>query len=497
MGGLIEIVGVMPFGFRFPNNEEAWIPASLDWEVSPNDETENWTFMQVFGRLKPGVSQDAATAAISGHLAQLREEDPIFTADQEGRPDEIVHTVSPFADAFLRPEAKRSTYVMFGAALLTLLIACGNVANLLLARFAKRSKELAVRSALGAGRGGLIRLILTEAFLVTFIGSSLGIVLMLTGIRYIKTRILEVESFSSWSATAAMRLPEWVEFGVDARVVVFIVGVVLFSGLASGIFPAWRALRTDIVRELNDESRAASNRSIGHLSRLLVVGQIALTTALMVGMGLTMRTLHRLHNVNFNLNPHNILTLRVALDKEIFQEEFNGLILAFQTLLDALEAHPDVIFAATARQMPMASEYGTQYSLEGVEYPEDTDFPSARFNTVSSHYLKTLRVSLLQGRWFDRTDTPDRGPVTVVNNLLAEKSWPGEDPIGKRISLHWGQPNWREEAVWHTVVGVVPDLKMRDWRQGRSGARFVLPDLAVWEGSGESEQQSAPQLHLR
>ena len=250
---------------------------------------------------------------------------------------------------------------MFGAALLTLLIACGNVANLLLARFAKRSKELAVRSALGAGRGGLIRLILTEAFLVTFIGSSLGIVLMLTGIRYIKTRILEVESFSSWSATAAMRLPEWVEFGVDARVVVFIVGVVLFSGLASGIFPAWRALRTDIVRELNDESRAASNRSIGHLSRLLVVGQIALTTALMVGMGLTMRTLHRLHNVNFNLNPHNILTLRVALDKEIFQEEFNGLILAFQTLLDALEAHPDVIFAATARQMPMASEYGTQY----------------------------------------------------------------------------------------------------------------------------------------
>ncbi len=390
----------------------------------------------------------------------MLEEDSLLWAEQEERPDATLYTVTPFADEFLRPEAKRSAYAMFGAALLVLLIGCGNVANLLLARYAGRSKEFAIRSALGAGRRGLIRLILAEAFLVSFAGSILGFGVMLMGVRFLRARLLELDNFSRSAGTAAMKLPDWVEFGVDFRVTAFTAGVVAFSVLVAGIFPAWRVFRTDIVGELNNESRAASSRSIGRLSRFLVSGQIALTAALLVGMGLTMRTLHKLHSVDYNLDPRNILTMRISLDEKTYGPDNDAGARAFQRLLDAWESHPEVISAATSRRMPMSDEYDTRYALEGLDYPVGGEFPRARYNTVSPHYLKTLGVSLLAGRWFDRTDTPDKGPVTVVNSLLAEKAWPGEDAVGKRIGVHWGSPDWREWAVWHTVVGVVPNLKM-------------------------------------
>ena len=460
-GEMKEIVGVMPPGFRFPNNEESWLPAPLNWEASFNDEdVEGWTWIRIFGRLKAGVSADSATTAVRGHVRQLVEEDSVLWANQDDRPDFTLYTVTPFADEYLRPEAKRSAYAMFGAALLVLLIVCGNVANLLLARYVGRSREFAIRSALGAGRLGLIRLIFTEAFLVSFAGSILGIGVMLIGVRYLRARLLELDNFSRFAATAATKLPDWVDFGFDLRVTAFTAGVVVFSVLVSGVFPAWRAYRTDVVGELNNESRAASSRRFGRLSRSLVSGQIALTSALLVGMGLTMRTLYRLHRIEYNLDTRNILTMRISLDSKTYERANSAAVLAFQRLLDAWESHPEVISAATSRRMPMSDEYSTRYALEGLEYPAGGDFPRARYNTVSSHYLETLGVSLLAGRWFDRTDTPDKEPVTVVNSLLAEKAWPGQDPVGRRIGVHWGSPDWREWAVWHTVVGVVPNLKM-------------------------------------
>ena len=460
-GALTEIVGVMPPGFRFPDDEETWMPAPLDWEnpTSWDDSTgESWVV--VFGRLRSGVDSDAATASVRGHLRQIREEEPVFTADQEGRADDVIHTVAPFADEFIRPEARRSAYALFGASLLILLIACCNVANLLLAHFAKRSRELAIRGALGATRVGLIRLILTEALLVSLIGGALGAVLMLFGIEFITARILEIDQFFSYSATAAMTLPGWVDFDVDARVVCFVLAVVFFSTLMTGIFPAWRMARTEFAPELNDESRGASGSRVNRVNRTLVVGQIALSVALLVGMGLTMRTAHRLNNVDLNLDPENVLTARVALDEKSHIGKSKETVVAYHKLLDAVEAHPDVVAAASARKMPLAQEYRTRYSGDGVEYPAGFEFPVARYNTVSSGYFETLGVPLLNGRAFERTDTHLRCPVTIVNDLLAERAWPGEDPIGKRIGVHWGQPNWREEAVWHTVVGVVPDLKM-------------------------------------
>ena len=296
---LTEIVGVMPPGVSFPDDEETWMPAPLDWEnpTSWDDSTASHGWW-CSGDFVPESTRMRPQPRFAGTLRQIREEEPVFTADQEGRADDVIHTVAPFADEFIRPEARRSAYALFGASLLILLIACCNVANLLLAHFAKRSRELAIRGALGATRVGLIRLILTEALLVSLIGGALGAVLMLFGIEFITARILEIDQFFSYSATAAMTLPGWVDFDVDARIVCFVLAVVFFSTLMTGIFPAWRMARTEFAPELNDESRGASGSRVNRVNRTLVVGQIALSVALLVGMGLTMRTSHRLNNVD-------------------------------------------------------------------------------------------------------------------------------------------------------------------------------------------------------
>jgi len=447
-GEVSTVVGVMPEGFYFPMNEQLWVPYRQNTAEMERDEG---TWLGVFGRLKDGVSREAALAEFSTIAQRLAMEYP---ETNEG----VGATVEPYTERFVGPELSALLYTMLAAVFLVLVIACVNVANLLLARVSVRSKELAIRSALGAGRLRIVMQFLSETFTLAAVGAGLGLVIAWVGIRLFD------------NAVARSEPPYWMAFELDGAVLVFAIALTVVAAVMAGILPALKASGAKVNEILKDESRGTSSLRIGKLSRSLVVAEIALSCGLLVAAGLMIKSVVNLGNLDFGLDTEGVMTARVGLFESDYPDE-TARLQFFEQTVARLEAHPAVAVASLASGLPTTGRGGRpHFAVEGEIYEADQDYPLARQIIVTPKHFETFGVSVLQGRDFGTQDTRDNLPVALVNLPFAEKYFPGESPIGRRIRV--GESD--SEEPWLTIVGVVPDMYL-DPPENEEPEGFYVP----------------------
>jgi putative ABC transport system permease protein len=428
-GESVTIVGVMPEGFGFPSKHEVWMP----YRYNAKEHKRSELGMPFYARLKPGVTLGQAQAELDVIAANLAK---TYPATNEG----IGFRATPMRDNEIKAH-RRQLYALLGSVVFVLLIACANVANLMLAKAATRSREVAIRTALGAGRPRIIRQVLTEGLLLGVVGGGLGVILSMWSIDLIRTMIPEP--------------PFWVRFELDWRVMIFAVIATLFSSALFALLPAMQASQPDLSAELKEGGRVnTGSAETLRLRGLLVVAQVALALILLVGAGLMMRSFMHLQNAKQGFDADNLLTFRVGLPPEQYTDE--NVVRAFWSRLrQNLRALPGVEDAAFIGQLP-AAIYLQPFQVEGQPDPTRlTDSLLAVARTASPGILKTLKIPLIRGRFIEETDSHDAPRVVVVDQDFAEQTFPGVDAIGKRLSF--GPPG-QAERKWCTIVGIVGNI---------------------------------------
>lgn len=431
-GAEVTVVGIMPPGFGFPENSDAWMPFINSEKDYPRG---NHSF-PVYARLKPGVTLDAAQAelqVISQTLAQQYREtnDGISISVQRLR-------VATTADIRLL------MHLTLGAVLCVLLIACANVANLLLAKAVDRHHEVAIRIALGASRGRIIRQLLTESLVLGLLGGLVGLV-------------LAVWDNALIIGTIPVDLPYWMNFDFDWRVFAFAAAAAIISSLIFGLAPALQITR-NIALELKEGGRGGvGSPRAQRLRQLLVIGQVALATLLLIGAGLMVRSYLKIQNADLGFDPRNLLTFRVGLPPTQFTDKAQ-VRRFFSQLTPALAAIPGVEAAGAASMLPSNGIGLNAFSIEGRPRPPTLgEHPFAVAREITPGYLQTLRIPLLRGRDISVTDTIDQPRVLLVDQAFIDRWFPGEEVLGRR--LNFGDHDTPED--WATIVGVVGTVPQR------------------------------------
>lgn len=443
------VIGVMPAGFLFPEQQQMWLGLPHDLAVLKRGEG---TWVNVFGRLRPGVSIEQAQAELTGVAQQLASEYPESNQN-------IGALVEPFAQRFIGKEPRLMLTIMLGAVIGVLAIACANVANLLLARAVIRSKEAAIRSAMGAGRRQVMQQMVAEAFVLAAVGALLGVALASLGI----------DAFNK--AIEVSEPPFWIDIRLNGSVLFFAFAMTLLSSLLAGAIPAFQASGQRVNEILKDESRGSSSLRLGRLSRALVVAEIAVSCVLMVLTGLMVKSVVQLNDANFGVDQQHVFSARVAL----FQKDYPDVESRLRFLEEAqrrLAALPGVKAAAITDSLPVSGSNRDRFRLEGQQYASEQDEPYAAQAVVSPGLFTALGSQLLAGRDFDASDRADSVPVVIVNEPFARKYFPNESPIGKRLALRSSET--RPTDRWATIVGMAPDL----WMSGndhRDPEGFYLP----------------------
>jgi predicted permease len=447
-GEVTTIVGVMPEGFFFPMSHQLWVP----YRQNPAEmERGDGTTLGVFGRLEDGVSREAAQAELATIAERLA---MAYPETNEG----VSATVKPYTDEFVGSELSALLYTMLAAVFLVLVIACVNVANLLLARVSVRSKELAIRSALGAGRWRIVAQFLSETFTLAAVGAGLGLGIAWVGIRLWDNAVAEAEP------------PFWMTFELDGAVLLFAIALTAVAAVMAGILPALKASGAKVNEILKDESRGTSSLRIGKLSKSLVVAEIALSCGLLVAAGLMIKSVVNLGNLEFGFETENVMTARVGLFESDYPDETVRLQF-YEELVARLDAHPMVAVASLSSGLPTTGRGGRpNFAVEGEIYEADQDYPRARQVITTPNHFETFGVSVLQGRDFGTQDTRDNLPVALVNLPFAERYFPGESPIGRRIRVGDSE----SEEPWLTIVGVVPDMYL-DPPENEEPEGFYVP----------------------
>jgi putative ABC transport system permease protein len=436
------VVGVMPEGFMFPMRQQIWVPLALD--VARTARGDGMSLI-VFGRLAAGVSSEQAQAEMATLARRQATEHPA-TNEHRG----VV--VLPYIQAFFGSQLVNMLYTMLAAVLGVLLIACANVTNLLLARASTRSKEIAIRTALGAGRRRVMGQLLGEALVLAAIGTLLGLVVAHVGLTV----------FTGWVAMS--QPPFWIDFRLDGTVLLFTAAITFVAAMASGILPALQASRCDVNDVLKDESRGTSGFRLGRFSKALVVAEIAVSCGLLVAAGLAIRSVVNLSRTDFAFDTTSVFTARLGLFEANYPDEASR-VRFYDELLRRLEALPGARSAAIAQGLPTMGGERPVFAVEGRAYPTDLDYPMAMSVAASPGYFETLGKRVLRGRDFSSADVAGAPPVAIVNQSFAAKLFAGEDPIGRRIRV--GRGDSREP--WITIVGVAPDLYM-------SGIENLVPE---------------------
>ncbi len=445
------VVGVMPEGFRYPGSEDVWVPLALDLARVRRGEGQG---LLVAGRLAPGVTLDEARAELSTIARHLADEYPSTSGTR-------TFTVKPYIEQFLRSDAPRFSYIMLAAVLGVLLVACANVTNLLLARAALRTKEMAVRTALGATRWRVISQLLGESFALALAGAVLGLGLAQAGIALFNR------------ATVDTHPPFWIDVRLDPAVLAFAAALMLAAAIFAGMLPALQASRSDVNDVLKDEARGAPGLRIGRLSRTLVVAEIALSCGLLVASGLIIRTIVNLKTIEFGFATTDVLTARVGLFEARYPD-VSSRARFFGELQRRLERLPGARAVALATSLPATGSGRTAFAIEGATYGTDRDYPVARQVSVTPRFFETLGRSVTRGRDFSPSDGDGAPAVVIVNRSFADRFFPGVDPIGRRVRTG------RSDSLdpWRTIVGVAPDLFMGDL-DNRSPAGFYTPMAQV------------------
>ncbi len=427
-GSAGRIVGVMPEGFAFPT------PDTELWTQLPLDPARTWRgghWFHMIGRLAPNVSLEQSAAEMETLNAQ-------WAVDY---PDHHVGHglfLMPLLDDYVG--AVRSALILLlGAVSFVLLIACANVANLLLARAEGRRRELAVRGALGAGRGRLLQQLLTESLVLAVIGGALGLLLAVLGLKVLL-------------ALQAGTIPRAANVGLDARVLLFVGGAVLLTTVIFGLLPAQRAASAELSRALKEASRSASaGKERLSLRRLLVVTEIALAVLLVVGAGLTVKSFWRLFHEDPGFRKDNLLVAQFSLPASQYTTE--RAVAFYSELVERVEALPRVEGAATASRPPILYDRSqSRFHIDGWSRAQAGEFCCTASSVgVSEGAFETLGIPLIRGQLPD--DVAGTQPVAVVDERLASQFWPGEDPIGQRIRFA------ATDGPWHTVVGIVGNVR--------------------------------------
>ncbi|HEU4930424.1 MAG TPA: ABC transporter permease [Pyrinomonadaceae bacterium] len=448
------VVGVMPPSFEFPiQNDpvELWTTIAGDSSgAEPVTGQRGAHFLRVIGRLKPGITEEQAQAELTAIAARLEQQYPDTNTHKSLRVDSALKA--------LVGDIRPALLILLGAVACVLLIACANVANLLLARATSRHKEMAIRSALGASRTRVVRQLLTESVLLSLVGGAVGLLLAVW-----------------WSdllvALGKADIPRAVHVGIDWRVLGFTLGVSLLTGLIFGLAPAFHSSKTELVESLKEGARGTSAGSFASVIRKgLVVIELGFAVLLLTGAALLIQSLWRLQNVNSGLQPENILTFNATLPeikyKSANQSQF------FIDLKQRLESTPGVQSASSILPLPLSGDrFSISFEIEGRPLPPK-DHPSADFFTTGVGYFKTMGIPIIKGRDFDDRDKHGSTPVIIITETFARQYFPNEDPIGKRI--HPGISSYEnEDSVMREVVGVVGDVRNRNLSTESRPAYYV------------------------
>jgi len=426
------VVGVMPDRFAFPNNDKIWLPLQTDPLATKRGQGQ---FLSVFGKVKPDVTVDGAAVDVGTIAKRLAAEYP---ESNEG----FVASIQPFTDSYMGKEPRQLLVTMQGAVFFVLLIACANVANLLLDRAAHRTKEVGIRTALGASRAAVVRQFLAEALVLSSAATVLGVVIAHFG----------VDLFNR--AIASQEVPFFIDIRLHPQVLLFTIGIAALTTLIAGAIPAIQSSRADINEILKDESRGASSFRIGRISKALVIFEIALSCGLLVAAGLMIKSVAKMRTMDPGFVGADVITARIGFPAgytdSIAQWQF------FDQAVERLAALPGVRSAAIASGLPAARQgfNGTSFAIEGQTYLKEKDYPGTRFASVTPDFFKTLTVPTLQGRIFTSADRAGSLPVVVATQGFVDKFFKGVNPIGRRIRL--GGPNGT--APWATIVGVVGNV---------------------------------------
>jgi predicted permease len=431
-GYSFEVVGVMPASFQFPTREDQfWIPIAFNQKEAARRGSH---FLEVVARTKPGVTTEQAQAEMSAIAARLAQAYPEQNTD-------LGALVVPLHEQVVG-KIKPALLVLLGAVGFVLLVACANVANLLLARAAVRQKEIATRVALGASRLRLVRQFLTESLLLSAVGGVVGLLLAVWGVRLLKAFIPE-----NISQAAAIT--------VDVKVLLFTLFISLLTGLVFGLAPATQATKFNLNETLKEGGRdsAAGNRG-SRIRGALVISEVALSLVLLIGAGLLINSFMRLRKVDPGFRADHLLTMNVVLPQQKYPDEARRA--AFYTeLLRRVEALPGVKSAAVSSQIPLTSQ-GDSVGVvfEGRPDPAPGQENIIATRVVSPRYFQTMGIQLLRGRPFGEQDRADAPAAAVISEAMARRYFPNEDPTGKRISP--GKPESPDD--WVTIVGVVNDV---------------------------------------
>jgi predicted permease len=445
-----EVVGVLPKSFSLPrevmptlygpeNQAEILLPFPMQPDAAQNRDHEDYN---IIGRLKPGVTVARAQAEMDTLTARLRRDHTQQYPSNGG----LTFGIVPLQEQVVG-DARRTLIILLGAVAFVLLIACANVANLLLSRAVARQKEIAVRTALGASAMRIVRQLLTESVLLAVCGGALGVILSLLSIHWI--RVLGPKS-----------VPRLSDIGIDRGVLIFTLSLSLFSGIVFGLAPALRVANIDLRSILSDGTRGSAGAGAvwgrgNNLRRLLVISELALSVVLLIGAGLLIRSFAQLQGVAPGFNPHNVLTLELTTNGQRYKDRATVLA-TYRQLNERLESIPGVSAAGGITSLPLSEMFAWgPITIEGRMPPPGENFINADERIVSGHYFEAMQIPLRQGRWFNEPDTPTSQKVAIIDEYFAEQYWPHEDPLGKRIRT--GGLDSKEP--WITIVGVAGRIK--------------------------------------
>jgi predicted permease len=482
-----SVIGVMPEGFAFPNNDKIWIPQQTD---PLGTKRGQGLFLQVVGKLKPGVSMDQANvdvATVAKRLAtEYKESNDGFTA-----------SVQKFTDNYIGKEPRQLLFTMLGAVFFVLLIACANVANLLLDRAAHRTKEVGIRTALGASRSAVIRQFLAESLVLSLLATVFGIMVAYFGVAMFNR------------ALTVTQVPFFIDIRLHPQVLMFTIAVAFLTTLISGAIPAIQSSRADINEILKDETRGASSFRIGKISKALVVFEIALSCGLLVAAGLMIKSVTNMRTMDPGYTTQNVFTARIgfptAYTDTVAEWRF------FDQVLERVSALPSVQSASISSGLPAARQGfgGNNFAVEGQTYLKDKDYPNASWLSVTPNFFATLKSSIVQGRAFSDGDRVDALPVVIVNKAFVKKYFPNVNAIGRRIRMGGA----KSTAQWSTIVGVAGDVftgnqdnpftpaMYQPFAQARASfvyisARTAGPPLAITQGVREAVTALNPDIPL-
>ena len=440
-GNSTQIVGVMPSDFILNkevmptvnkiSNAEILLSLPMGWGKRTTRTNEDYN---IFGRLKPGVTVAQAQAEVDRIVVLMKQQYPENYPPSSG----FMISVVPLLQQVVG-DVRRPLLILLGAVGFVLLIACANVANLQLARATIRQREIAIRAAVGAGRLRIIRQLLTESVLLSLMGGVLGLGLAVVGLRVLLN-------------LGPDALPRLNEIVIDRRVLGFTFVVSFITGIVFGILPALRASRVNLNGVLKDSGRGSSSATHYRVRNLFVVVEVALSLVLLIGAGLLVRSYGRIQSASPGFNPKNVLSFRLSLPNSKYKGP--AVTNFYKQLIDRIKVLPGVESVGTSYSLPMSSvalAWGP-ITIEGYVPRNSADFIMSNERFVSPGYFSAMGVPLIKGRLFDERDVKEAQQTVIVNENLAERFWPGQDPIGKRLERGDSEP-------WRTVVGVVRDTK--------------------------------------